>query len=354
MNVLWIIGNGFDLNLGLKTSYKSFCEDVYFKQDRYKVDREKLMELNCEDCKDFTDDLLWSDLELLLGKATALFSKKDIEGFHEIFERMEGALCDYLAEQQSNCSGYYLQDVVIDEFWKSISRFENRLPVLDKEQFGSILRPSENTHFDFISLNYTSCFDEMLKKAAEARHPFDQHGTAVSHISEALHIHGELGNNGSVVFGVSDSSQIANAELAEDEDFTELWVKRKKNVFYRNDKTSRLEKCIARAQYICIFGASMGETDSYIWELLGGRIARSSEVRIVLFSHSIEPPGGIQGRRAQRARNEEFARVARAFCWDETTASVYKDRVLILPSNTVFSFPSAQGSGNNRKDGGSF
>lgn len=29
MNLLWIIGNGFDLNLGLKTSYRGFIDSVY-------------------------------------------------------------------------------------------------------------------------------------------------------------------------------------------------------------------------------------------------------------------------------------------------------------------------------------
>ena len=33
MNILWIIGNSFDLNLGLKTGYQDFLEDTYLKAD---------------------------------------------------------------------------------------------------------------------------------------------------------------------------------------------------------------------------------------------------------------------------------------------------------------------------------
>lgn len=39
LNLLWIIGNGFDRNLGLATDYRSFLKNRYFKdgvQNKYR------------------------------------------------------------------------------------------------------------------------------------------------------------------------------------------------------------------------------------------------------------------------------------------------------------------------------
>lgn len=338
MHVLWFIGNGFDVNLGLQTSYKNFCDKVYFQKDEFRADREKLEKL--EDGSFGAEDLLWSDLELLLGKSTVLFKTEDIDDFHSIFEKMEAALRAYLIEEQNRHRDRFLQDGSIDEFWRSITQFENRLLDLDEIQLGPIRGRSENHIYDFISLNYTSCFDEMLDKAKEAHRPFDRHGGYQSSSTGVFHIHGTLDQNGAIVFGVSDSSQIANPELAEDEEFTELWVKENKNAFYRNTKTQQLRQLIANARVVCAFGVSLGETDSYIWKTLGEHIAGSSNRRFVLFDHAVELPGGINGRNTQKMKRNAFARVCRAFGWDEQKAESYKDRVLILPSATIFSFSS--------------
>lgn len=47
MNVLWIIGNGFDLNLGLKTGYKDFYNNDYSLLDDEVIikQRKKLEEI---------------------------------------------------------------------------------------------------------------------------------------------------------------------------------------------------------------------------------------------------------------------------------------------------------------------
>ena len=61
MNIVWMLGNGFDLNLGLKTSYKDFYE--YYLN----------VESNDAIVKQFKQDLsenldTWADLEFVLGK----------------------------------------------------------------------------------------------------------------------------------------------------------------------------------------------------------------------------------------------------------------------------------------------
>lgn len=348
MHVLWIIGNGFDLNLGLKTSYKNFRERVYFKDERFRADREKLQKLRKEiegkeKCSFESGDPLWSDLEVLLGESTILFNGEDVEEFHGIFERMQEALRGYLISEQDRFKSFPDRDKLIDEFWKSISTFEDRLPKLDKNQLGAIQHRNENVHHHFVSLNYTSCFDEMLEEASRAHRPFARNGNYIRDVSSVLHIHGTLDEYGSIVFGVSDSDQIANPEFAENDEFTELWVKGKKNILYRNDKTLQLINLIREAKYIVVFGASMGATDLYIWRMLGDHIAGTRDARFVLFERSIELPGTIWARRAQRSKREALAKVAYLFGWDDQKIKETKDRLLFLPSKIIFQFPSDDG-----------
>lgn len=340
MHVLWIIGNGFDCNLGLKTSYKDFCEEVYFKEARFAADRAKLSRLRDGSFND--ESLMWSDLETLLGKSTVLFENAEADEFHNLFERMSIALRAYLIDQQDSFFDTFQQRKLIDEFWDSIVGFESRLPELDKDQLGTIRNKSEGIQYDFVSLNYTSCFDEMLKEAKKAHNPFDRRGNYSSSASTVLHIHGTLGDGGAIAFGVSDQSQIANPAFAEDEEFSEIWVKRKRNEFYRNKRTQRLMTLIGQAQIICAFGVSMGDTDSYIWKAIGNRIAGLGAARFVLFDFKAEPPGSLLCRKAQKARNAAVANVGKQFGWDEQKVSTLKDRLLILPSSTIFRFPSEE------------
>ena len=305
MHVLWIIGNGFDRNLGLKTSYKDFREKMYSKEDRFRADRERLQELGKKlegkRAVSFeSGDPLWSDLEVLLGESTILFNREDVEEFHGIFERMQEALRDYLISEQDRFKGLPGRDKLIDEFWKSISNFEARLPKLDKNQLGTIQHRNENVHYHFVSLNYTSCFDEMLEEASRAHRPFARNGNYIRDVSDVFHIHGTLDEYGEIVFGVSDSDQIANPEFAENDEFTELWVKGKKNVLYRNDKTLQLMNLIKEASYIVVFGSSMGVTDLYIWRMIGDHIARTQDARFVLFERYIELPGAFPARSTQQ------------------------------------------------------
>jgi abortive infection AbiH-like protein len=77
MNVLFFIGNGFDLNLGLKTSYADFYK-YYTKIISKSSAVNRLKNEISGDLKD------WSDLELSLGKYTEKI--KSVTEFDQVFE----------------------------------------------------------------------------------------------------------------------------------------------------------------------------------------------------------------------------------------------------------------------------
>ena len=77
MNILFLIGNGFDLNLGMKTNYNDFYKYYASKQSSSDLIQKLKKEIdgNIEN---------WSDLELALGKYPSALTRKFLSVFHSI------------------------------------------------------------------------------------------------------------------------------------------------------------------------------------------------------------------------------------------------------------------------------
>lgn len=74
LEITWIIGNGFDVNLGLHTGYKYFVQNVYLAEDegKYPPNKKRLIEaVGKSDGWNDSEDR-WADLETLLGNARKL------------------------------------------------------------------------------------------------------------------------------------------------------------------------------------------------------------------------------------------------------------------------------------------
>ena len=91
MNITFLIGNGFDRNLGLNTTYSDFVR-VYkssnAKNDRLKSFREYISE----------NEELWSSAEVEMGRYTDQFESGDGAAFYECHKDF----CEHLAEYLKN------------------------------------------------------------------------------------------------------------------------------------------------------------------------------------------------------------------------------------------------------------
>ena len=90
MNITYIIGNGFDLTLGLPTSYKHFYR--YYKGLDPTKDSKLIHELK-DDIRQY-EEKNWSDLEAGLGKFTTHINK--FEDFEEIYLNIHPRLTEYI------------------------------------------------------------------------------------------------------------------------------------------------------------------------------------------------------------------------------------------------------------------
>ncbi len=92
MQILYIIGNGFDLNLGLETSYNHF----YTYYNTVKSDNKNVQKLKENISKTYNS---WSDLELELGNYTQHL--ENIEELDEILFDIGEELSIYLKLEEN-------------------------------------------------------------------------------------------------------------------------------------------------------------------------------------------------------------------------------------------------------------
>lgn len=337
MNVLWIIGNGFDLNLGLKTGYKDFYNNDYSLRDDEVIinQRKKLEEIGAS----LPDDIeLWSDLERFLGISAEHFSSEEEDFFHDAFENIESCLVDYLKKEQERCDFESLSNEQVDEFWRSITSFWKELPEINRAQFCEVANFHSSIFYNCISLNYTNCFDRYLEKTKERYKPFARRNIGrgyVDDFKQVLHIHGELSEDPEIVLGVSNERQLKSGNFSDQKAAYELWVKNLKNEFYGNIKTERVKSLIDTADVICFYGVSFGITDKYIWNMIGERI-KNSRIQIFIFDYGLPERSGLRSRSHQKARDAAIEKFRIACDLSEEELEEFRGNLFVHQSSAIF------------------
>lgn len=243
MNLLFVIGNGLDIALGLKTSYQDFY-DYYQKQPS--PDKEIVsLKHNMEEGRYST----WADLELGLGQYTALCSSEQV--FIKCVEDIRLRLGEYLYEEEKgmmNMSGF--QDFIISP-WSFIE------PVSLRGFQSFAVNLSKRNLINIVTLNYTSTIEKLLDNSS------------IRKDVNVVHLHGTID---SMVMGVNDEEQIANKKFAESMEFKEEFVKPVYNDACMNNKNDEFSEMIATSNVFVLYGTSIGESDRTWWHAIGERL----------------------------------------------------------------------------------
>lgn len=350
MNITWIIGNGFDKNLGLNTGYKYFIDKIYLPKDKdhyppYKqqlVDAvQRLKGWNSEGDK-------WSDLEQLLGAVTQEYDVHDQEAFETAFDEMLGQMLEHLRGEESRADELFNSEIVANEVWDSIVNLRGRLASVDYEVARSYQDVHENIIYNFITLNYTHTMDTLASSIISAHNPFNRryfadhtYNDTVS--GDILHLHGTLDANGAPIFGVSDASQIANTDFANSESIVGTWTKRSRNLLYGNRRTEQAEAIIGRSDLIIVYGCSLGPTDAYIWETIVKRMMEDSSVSVILFDYDMPSRTGYAAHKYRDARDQLAGKLLYYVDMDEAQDVELRGRIVCEQSGIVFRFKEASG-----------
>lgn len=253
-NILYLIGNGFDVSLGAKTRYTDFYP-YYLNIFSSSKNIQKLKQVIKSDYE------TWADMETALGQLT-------------IFDRVPDYI-ECIRDIRSNL-GLYLD---LESLHVTTSRFgisekvdlrtpEKYLPSasqIDIEPFFELFNTFE---VRAISFNYTDLFEEWARYGKES-----------STLSSIIHVHGKL--RGEMAMGVDNIEQIAIQSFRTDNSLLDEIVKPYFNDACMNTNNKICTEEINTANIIVLFGLSLGRTDAKWWKLIGERVNSCDDVRVI-------------------------------------------------------------------------
>ena len=253
-NVLFLIGNGFDLNCGLKSRYI----------DAYNYYCSKTSN-NSEVIKKFKKDLLdnhenWSDFEIGISDYAKKLSNEN--ELIECIRDFRKSLKEYLNIEETkffetinSTSG--LADIINKETSKSITTFYAGI----SNNISRLVHGQDTSAF--ITFNYTSLLDNfIISKYNSTNNSFTFKSERTT--SQVLHIHGAY-NKGTPVLGIDRIEQL-NVRYSLSEKGKRTIIKPTFNSAVDDKRIESAKGFIEQARYICIFGLSLGLSD-LTWQI---------------------------------------------------------------------------------------
>ncbi len=282
MNITFFIGNGFDINLGLKTRYENF----------YPYFIEKSSETNMIRAWLEKDELLWADLEAKLGEKLENVKENERDKFYQDKAELDQLLLAYLEQEQGRISMQNKEQEIADVFAKSLNEYHKELKAVEQASITSTYNTYSRDDFRycFICFNYTDTLDQIVNITRKLKSPIATHqyyGNNKNHfLGTVLHVHGTL--NEEMILGVNDEEQVNNVSLRADEEFLDTFIKRRMNDGIGQGKTERAQELMDESHVICIFGMSLGGTDKMWWEKLIQWLIASKDNKLVIYYKGFE------------------------------------------------------------------
>lgn len=329
MNVTFFIGNGFDLNLGLKTKYADFYEHYRRLSSSNGDMLVRAIQKNPQQ---------WSDLEIALGDFTDKLQQTAFEAFLNSKEQLEEELADYLAKQDNRIKIVDEMAAAI-EFRDKVVSFYKGLNRTWQDDYAGFLRTQTTTiHYAFVNFNYTSTVDRLIALCQQKLDPFSTHlggSTKFSDlIDNPLHIHGTLSSG--LILGVDAETQIKNLEMRKDADILNYFVKPSINKASGEKRTEICKKIIDQSRYICLYGLSCGVTDQIWWKYILEWLKKGVDNRLVIYRHSNNSRTPSIGKELRLIDNTKYFFKQQSLCTDEDFAKI-RDRITVVFNSDIFS-----------------
>ena len=219
---LLIVGNGFDLSIGFKTSYGDFMKSSYFPH-------EETSNLCSYLHKQYEENMGWIDIENELSEYSRMLTTKKLNAkkYNTILDI--GSLREEYDELKSSLK-FYLQEETKRAFGPSPDNPAKR--VIDQLPAGSKI----------ISFNYTSIIERLT---------WDKFKDSKGNL---LHIHGSLAPYDDIVFGVEDSAKLSKEHVF-------LY-----KAYSPHLKVREFSDWLNSAERIIFYGYSLGDTDRQYFE----------------------------------------------------------------------------------------
>ena len=293
MNVTFIIGNGFDLNIGLKTSYKHFI-DFYMDPEVNKTNEDnELINSFKELIKQNKGN--WSDVELELGKVTSEFSKMlgDCgKKYQECYLDILDVLAEYLECEEERASKVIKDPSFLGAFGRGLQGYLSGQKTTDREDISSITNtiPGGIT-FNIINFNYTRIIDNIKEDCSNpntlvlgVRQRIN--GRENNKWYKNIHVHGDL--SGYMIFGVDNEKQIGDLSVFDNNpNFKNIIIKKENDAMIGENLDLEGLRVLNNSDVIYIYGVSLGKTDTIWWERVIEWMKENSKACLIYYSYEM-------------------------------------------------------------------
>ena len=288
MNITYIVGNGFDINIGLKTTYKAFLNE-YKKDDEKDTDIIKWFKKVV-----LSDEELWSSAEVAFGKTTEKFGKEkyNADDFYLCYEDFCIKLAKYLKEQESRIDDSKLDVIAKTTFFRAFTNYLNGFREAEKQEINSLINNiGSGFKYNFVSFNYTTTLDKCIKSIKNNKVSMGKRNYANTSYENSLgnvfHIHGYTDKD--MVFGVNDETQISDMGIFEGfgDEYVDQLIKVKTNNMNGEKIDVKVHNLIKESDLIYIFGMSIGETDKLWWSRICEAMKIRDKMQLIIYNYEV-------------------------------------------------------------------
>jgi hypothetical protein len=311
MKITFIIGNGFDIGLGLKTSYSDFISeyaDLTRPYNQYTIEAKLKKHIN-------TDRLSWADAEVAYARLPFDLILEGYDDFDrkflELLGGFQGSLNEYLTSEANRFSFYGINRGISMRSLNQI--FNSLIEGLPPEQSVSFLEELKDGHhlLRSINFNYTETFDALVCQGADDI-LIQLQGSCNFHLEtyQVVHVHGKL-HKKNTVFGVTDARYIKSEKARDLCRLTSTFLKEETDREERLNGYNSALAVIDDADVIVIFGTSMGMSDSAWWSKVINCLKTNTKLRVFIYDYIDNPQEaktGIDKKLLQKRGREALFR----------------------------------------------
>lgn len=326
MNLLYIIGNGLDIQYGLKTKYSHFYE---YQLPKYQEKQKNSKYVNVIYDNIQEDKENWSDMELSLGELTKN-SEIDEEKFMQDLDDVNEDLNNYLRSEQDKFD-VTSKNITIENELANLLKF---IPEKDVERISDYLNNMNYTtdQIRILTFNYTNILDNLIEKVTSpVNNTFRSNSNGCS-IGTVEHAHGTL--EFVLILGVSEESQL-NIEYKDEN--RKYLIKESLLSKVRENRNIKNDNLINWADMIIIFGTSIGATDNYIWNKIAkNSIKKNIPILIHYYEANIELIQKLPRKIGQLYEKVENNFIEKSGIDDEKEIEVLKSNIVPIISKKIF------------------
>lgn len=284
MIVVYILGNGFDMAQGMKTSYPEFYDHLEMQKGSSLLE---LMKLRID-----ANKKLWSDMEFAFGQFTS--EVESVESMERLYYELNDHLRMYLkGEDEAFVPSDTHKSKFEQDFWSPMKFFGET----DRQRYAAFAnKVGANKQINVITLNYTSTLDKLLSLGNTKTKALNNS----YYLADIIHVHGSLDD--SIIVGLDNEKQIANELFRNNEDIKDLLVKIQSNRAMKYLRSTKCEDLIKGANLIFFYGVSLGETDNRWWQLIGEQFKKRNN--LVLIKHEFIPNAYLPTQRQKLGKIE--------------------------------------------------